>query len=120
MSKRALICPHCDSAQVRLAGRKSGWRSRLRRFSGLHHFRCNRCGKRFESRTIHREYVWYAKCPLCAGLELVDWQEKYYYPPFYKRMFVYVGGKEQRCGACRYNFVSFRPRWKGEKKNGPK
>lgn len=120
MSQRILTCPKCGSSQVRLSGRRSGFRSWLRRAAGLHAFRCVRCGKRFESRTINRRYMWYTKCPLCAGLELVDWQEKYYYPPFYKRILIYVGGKEQRCDRCRYNFVSIRPRWNQTKKNGSK
>lgn len=80
----------------------------------MHTFRCMRCGHRFRGRTLRLRYLWYAKCPMCTGLQLINWQEKYYYPPAYKRMLTYLGWREQRCEDCRYNFVSLRPRWKVE------
>lgn len=55
--------------------------------------------------------LFYAKCPKCHELDLRDWQEKYNYPAWYKRAMLFLGAKRQRCEQCRYNFVSFRPRW---------
>lgn len=91
----------------------------FRRLRGIHSLRCDHCGHQFDGSSLRWRYVWYAKCPSCAGLELTDWQEKYYFPPLHKRFLLYFGGKQQRCERCRYNFVSFRRRWKG-KENGSK
>ena len=117
--KHHLKCPECGSPRVRLS-RKQGVSQRLRALFGVHRFRCSHCGKRFEDRAWRFEFVWYAKCPRCAGLELRDWEEKYYYPPAFKRMLAYLGAQKQRCEACRYNFITFRPRWQGKKENGSK
>ncbi len=97
-------------------------RERLQRLAGFHWMRCRDCGTRFRD-SIWRDglFLFYAKCPKCTNLVLKDWEEKYYLPPRYKRLLLKLGAREQRCEPCRYNFVSFRPRWKGPaKENGSK
>lgn len=79
---------------------------------GFQMMRCRECGKRFPDRPWRWPHILYARCPRCQEMELRDWQEKYHYPPWHKRMLTNVGAREQRCEKCRYNFVSFRPRWK--------
>jgi hypothetical protein len=69
----------------------------------------------------------FAKCPKCLRDDLTDWEERYYYPPRWQQALLHVGGKAHRCGACRHNFVSFRPRkfefvpsWRSKKKQPDK
>lgn len=117
--KHEVRCPKCGSSDIRFSRKRERFQG-LRGFMGVHRFRCRGCGKRFEGRIWHLALIGYAKCPKCAGLELEDWQEKYHYPHVLIRSLRYVGGRQQRCRSCRHNFVSFRPRWPGEKENGSK
>jgi len=116
---KILACPRCGSQRVRISRKRGHWRW-LRRLACIHTLRCDSCKLRFRSRTLRWRYMFYAKCPQCAGLELTDWQEKYYYPKAHLRALVYFGWRQQRCDSCRYNFVSFRPRWRPKKENGSK
>jgi len=117
MKANTFTCPHCDSPRIRVSRKKR--RGITAVLLCLHTFRCDSCQRQFRGRTIQWRYVWYAKCPRCAGLELTNWEEKYYYPPWYKRALTHVGAREQRCDSCRYNFISFRPRWRA-KESGSK
>lgn len=112
-------CPKCGSGRVRMS-KTRGFAEWLRAMFGVHMMRCRSCGIRFRKRTWELSLIWYARCPKCAGLELRNWSEKYYYPPWYKQILCLVGARQQRCEACRHNFVSFRPRWNPKKKNGSK
>jgi len=92
---------------------------KLRSVVGIQCLRCRKCGYRFTDHPWRLRYLIYAHCPKCRNMVLRNWSEKYFYPPWYKRWLRRIGAREQRCEACRYNFVSFRKRWKA-KKNGPK
>jgi len=104
-------CPSCGSFNVRVSHHRNA-RELLQSFFGFQKMRCRECGKRFPDHAFHWPQILYARCPKCQEMELRDWQEKYYYPPRYKRLLTYVGARQQRCEKCRYNFISFRPRWK--------
>lgn len=51
-----------------------------------------------------------AKCPKCLRTELLTWPEKFYRPTLWRRIQYTLGAHRYRCEACRYNFISFRPR----------
>jgi C4-type Zn-finger protein len=91
----------------------------MRIFFGFHHVRCRDCGYRFTDHPWRWPHVLYARCPLCHGMILRNWTEKYNYPPWYRQIKILLGAKRQRCEACRHNFLSLRRRW-SVKKNGSK
>jgi Zn finger protein HypA/HybF involved in hydrogenase expression len=103
-------CPNCDSTDIQVAP-PNGRAYVLKSYFGLGALLCRDCRHEFQSSIWRWDVVWYARCPHCANLELGDWHEKYYLPPIHERALVLVGANAQRCEACRYNFVSFRPRW---------
>jgi hypothetical protein len=75
--------------------------------------RCRDCDLRFSEAVLWLPGLRFARCPKCFREDLNEWAEKYFYPPWYKTMLVYVGAKRHRCSKCRYNFVSFFPRKSG-------
>ncbi len=77
---------------------------------GCYPIRCNRCQTRFRREILWLPNTRYPPCPRCLREDLTDWEEKYFYPPWYKRALLYVGAKAHRCRVCRCNFVSFRRR----------
>lgn len=111
-------CPYCGSEEVGVS-RLRDFREKLRSLRGVHFFRCRHCGRRYTDNLWRWRYLAHANCPRCGNMELRDWSEKYLYPPWYKRWLRYVGAREQRCEACRHNFVSFRARLR-KKKSGSK
>jgi len=100
-------CPKCGSFELKLAPQK-GLLWKLVAVAGIHRALCTHCSHRF---ACYPSRILRARCPQCAGLRLRDWEERYYWPPAYKRMLLWFGARRQRCSACRINFVSFRPRW---------
>jgi len=89
---------------------------------GLGPIRCRDCEGRFSEALLWLPGIHYARCPKCFREDLSDWAEKYFYPPWYKRIFLYFGARRHRCSTCRVNFVSFFPRkrdfspsWKAKK-----
>ncbi len=112
-------CPRCGSGSIRLS-RHRNLLEKLGALLGFQMVRCRDCRARFADIYWRSELLLYAKCPRCHELELTDWQEKYNYPPWYQRAFLYVGARPHRCPGCRLNFVSFRRRWAPTKKYGSK
>lgn len=85
---------------------------------GLYPVTCRACGCGFLSHAWRWPFLVYARCPKCAGVRLDDWEERYHWPPAYKRALVLAGARRQRCPSCRLNFVSFRPRWTAAQESG--
>lgn len=112
-------CPECGATEFRVS-RFRDFGEWLQSWFGVHWMRCKKCGARYSDHPWRWSTLWYAKCPRCYEMELRDWQEKYHLPPWRVRILTSFGWKQQRCEACRYNFVSLRPRWKKPKKNGSK
>ena len=102
-------CPQCGSGKVRFSRSRTPW-EKLCTFIGYCRFRCKECGGRFSEGILWLPGMHFARCPRCLREDLSDWAEKYYYPPWYQQIWLKVGAREQRCPACRVNFVSFLPR----------
>lgn len=117
--KASRSCPKCGSGNVRVS-RERGLGEWLKSLIGIQHVRCRGCGYRFTDYPWRKHYLLYAHCPKCANMKLKDWHERYHWPPAYKRALLLVGAQQHRCEHCRYNFVSFRRRWKAPKKKGSK
>jgi len=110
-------CPECGSFELTVR-RSHGFFGWLKPMLGIFRFSCRGCRQRFASYPWQAPFLAYARCPRCASVTLRDWEEEYHLPPIHKRALLIVGGKQQRCGLCRYNFVSFRPRWIPGRQNG--
>jgi hypothetical protein len=117
-----LVCPGCGSKELRLAHCQSLW-ERFVSIAGYCPIRCKNCGLRFRQGILWLPGMAYARCPQCLREDLTDWEEKYRYPPRYQQMLLHLGARAHRCGPCRNNFVSFRPRrrqyvpsWRQERK----
>jgi len=102
-------CPGCGSKDLRPSQAESPLESAKSIF-GFGPVRCRGCDLRFCETALWSPLIRHAWCPKCFREDLNDWAEKYFYPPWYKRLLIYVGAKKHRCSRCRYNFVSFLPR----------
>jgi predicted Zn-ribbon and HTH transcriptional regulator len=111
-------CPECGSRAVREARRLGLW-ERLGAIVGYLPVRCRACGHRYRRSTLILREFYYAHCPACLSKNLTDWDEKYFYPGGFTTLLRMVGAKEHRCGPCRRNFVSFRPRKKARPTAAP-
>lgn len=101
-------CPRCGSKRLR-HHKSLDWLEKFKSFLGLGVFECGECGVQISEAKLWVPSV-YARCPKCLRQDLSDWKEKYAYPSRWVRLFLYLGARQQRCGACRHNFVSFFPR----------
>jgi predicted Zn-ribbon and HTH transcriptional regulator len=102
-------CPGCGSKNLRPSLAENAWEA-VKAVLGFGPVRCRDCDLRFSEAKLWVPGLHYAKCPKCFREDLHDWSEKYFYPPWYRSMLVYLGAKKHRCPKCRYNFVSYFPR----------
>lgn len=102
-----LICPKCNSRDVRLSRKKGALRNLLN-FLGIYNFRCEACDHGFRSNINRIAMVVYAKCPTCHRMDLSRWMLEYYSPGWWTRAMLTAGAKPVRCEYCRHNFWSFR------------
>jgi DNA-directed RNA polymerase subunit RPC12/RpoP len=104
-----LQCPSCGSTQLKARHAHGTWK-KFKSLLGFGTIRCLSCDHTFPESATWLSGIPYARCPRCFRDDLSDWAEKYFYPPVWSRMLLYVGAKGHRCPACRVNFVSFLPR----------
>ncbi len=103
----AVTCPECGGRNIRM----SKYRNFFEKFLdliGLPTMRCEDCGERWRHSLWRIREIFYARCPRCYRLELVNWEETYYHTPKSWKVMVALGAKKVRCKVCRHNFVSFR------------
>ena len=103
----ALICPNCQSGDVRLSRRKRTLRKLFHIF-GVYDIRCQDCGHLFRSNIYHLNLIFFAKCPSCHRMDLSRWTREFYNPATTTRCMLGLGAKPVRCEYCRLNFWSFR------------
>lgn len=77
---------------------------------GTYPFRCLGCNQRVWVNIWMVSQLAYAKCPKCLGLQLTNWPRSHYRANFWNNLLMTFGAHRYRCSACRYNFLSFRPR----------
>ncbi len=102
-----MICPACNSD----GGRRSRRRSVLDHVLssvGLFPFRCQKCEKRFRSRSVALRNVKYARCALCGNLELQKIAPEYV-PGILATLARLFGLPALRCEPCRNKFFAVRP-----------
>ncbi len=107
-----LACPKCGSENLRRSKRQSLAEIGNMLF-GAYPFRCLECGTRSWISVWMFSKLGTAKCPKCLRSNLLAWPEKFYRPTLWRRVQFTLGAHRYRCEACRYNFVSFRPRIAG-------
>ena len=112
MRTRVLTCPNCGGDSVRRSKRQSSLEF-LRMAFGVYPFRCLHCGVRFWVSVWLFSKLGFAKCPKCLSLELTVWPQKYFHPTLWRNLLLTFGAHRYRCGPCRHNFLSFRPRHSG-------
>jgi len=104
-----LVCPNCGSRNVRYSYLRTP-REHLASLVGIRPLRCRDCRQRFVARTWNPSDLPYARCPKCLNMTLSTWSPSHYHVPFSRGFKLFFGARPYRCEACRYNFVSFRPR----------
>ena len=110
MKPGLVACPHCGSQNLRRSRRQS-WIEYGNMIAGFYPFRCNDCNERSWLGIWLFSRLLYAKCPKCLGLELAGWPKRHYRLSFWRNLLSTFGAHRYRCKRCRYNFVSFRPRY---------
>jgi DNA-directed RNA polymerase subunit RPC12/RpoP len=109
MKTPGMRCEQCGGENLRRSKRQS-FSELARMFLGMYPFRCVDCGARVWISVWLFSSLGLAKCPKCLRTDLLEWPEKYFRPTFWNRGLVTLGAHPYRCLACRYNFLSFRPR----------
>jgi DNA-directed RNA polymerase subunit RPC12/RpoP len=105
----ALNCPNCGASNVRRS-RRANTSEMVRMMLGIYPFRCINCGDRFWGNVwLFSSWRW-ARCPRCLTLNLTDWPKRHYHIGTWVQILSKLGAKKHRCGHCRNNFLSFRPR----------
>src|ERR1700732_3740954 len=104
-----LACPKCGTRDVRVSHRQT-FAERFAAMVGIYPLRCRRCRTRWNTSMWENGDWKYARCPRCYRQDLSTWNEEYYHPPFWTVVMIRIGATRFRCGACRCNFASFRPR----------
>jgi hypothetical protein len=100
-------CPECGGNNVRM----SRWHNRIEQtldLFGMPTMRCDDCDHRWKHSLWRLREIFFARCPRCYRLELVNWEETYYHIPARWKFLLALGAKKVRCKACRHNFLSFR------------
>lgn len=77
--------------------------------AGIERVRCNVCRCRYWSSIWMLRQIFFARCPLCFGLKLTTWSERHVRATSAQSFWLAFGAGRKRCGACRHNFVDFRP-----------
>jgi predicted nucleic acid-binding Zn ribbon protein len=105
----ALNCPNCGASTVRRS-RRVNTQEMVRMMMGIYPFRCTTCGDRFWGNVWFFNSWRWARCSRCLSLNLTDWPKRHYHVSTWDHILTILGAKRHRCGQCRNNFLSFRPR----------
>lgn len=105
-------CQYCGSINLRRSRRQSLLEIG-KMVLGIYPFRCLGCSQRVWVNVWLFSQLPFAKCPKCLGRDLTNWPRSHYRANLWSNLLMTFGAHRYRCPACRYNFLSFRPRQSG-------
>lgn len=112
-----MICPRCGCDRC--------FRSHRRHVEyaisvlGVKPWRCSKCQLRFLARRIPLRYLFRARCPRCANLELERAGRGWLRHNALARVSTLLGALAVRCDPCRHDFVTWRRPWRPREEEEP-